>query len=213
MKRPKKAVLVLFFTALTLLITSCSNEQEKTNKSVQQEVNTVANSEKNDTQSHDTTQPNEELKPTPSKTITVIPPADPTPTPKQSVKPKEHPEKISNLNPEQANKNTISGNLPEGLNLGKGRIFAPASKLDGNNSFIVVEYSINWKEAAEYLKQELESDSWVCSTCIQFSSPENTPETQSWRYTMNMEKKGMKLIVIVKESKNGSQADLNYLSR
>jgi hypothetical protein len=98
-----------------------------------------------------------------------------------------------------------NGKLPTGFDLpAEAEIFEPASRLDGDKSFLVLNFETSWETAAEQVKAELVSDGWSCTGCLPFETPQPTKATESWRYIMNMTKGERKLIAIVAETNSGS---------
>ncbi|MFM7089111.1 MAG: hypothetical protein ACKOW9_06320 [Candidatus Paceibacterota bacterium] len=193
-------------TIPAILITSCSsNNTENT------PLKPVTSNTPQPTQPTGTINNTENPTPQPTKTITNINPDENQPSIKSSSKKSDKPSQKLDENPEQKN-NQPSGSLPKSLDLGSGEIFAPASRLDGDKSYLVVDYKEKWDISAEYIKKSLENDGWTCTSCMPFTSPDKSPDTTNWRYIMNMERNSKKLIVIVKDFKSGSSVELNYLT-
>jgi hypothetical protein len=104
-----------------------------------------------------------------------------------------------------------NGVLPEGLTLPDGsEVFVAASRYDGENSYLVVQFSGSWQDAAGSLRSSLEAAGWSCFSCLPFEGRTESRGTAEWRYLLNMEKGGRKLAAVISERGDGAQADVNF---
>ena len=104
-----------------------------------------------------------------------------------------------------------NGVLPDGLSLPDGsEVFVPASRYDGENSYLVIQFSGTWQDAAESMRSSLEAAGWSCFSCLPFEGRSESRGTAAWRYLLNMEKGGRKLAAVISERGDGAQADVNF---
>jgi len=89
--------------------------------------------------------------------------------------------------------------LPKGTKLpASGEVLEDASRLDGYNSFVALSFDLPWEKVVEELRASLEASGWECYECIPFIPGPNAPkETERFRYFLNMEKDGHKLMTII----------------
>jgi hypothetical protein len=131
--------------------------------------------------------------------------AKPTTVPGRST-----PTKSPDREPERVSSKPDS-TFPSGFAVPEGaKIFEQASKLSGDSSFIVLTFETEWRRTAAQLQEDLESDGWVCTSCLPFEGREPTKGTANWRYLLNMERDGNQLIGVISETGSSSQADLNF---
>ena len=109
-------------------------------------------------------------------------------------------------NPEPAVGSVVSGNLPAGVSIpASSDYFAPASKIDGYNSFIALEFDSGWEKATATLRASMEAGGWTCYECLPFVPLEKTSKyTNLIKYLMNMEKDGHKVTITMAERLKGS---------
>ena len=121
-------------------------------------------------------------------------------------------QRIGEVDPEPERRlDEPNGVLPEGLTLPDGsEVFVPASRYDGENSYLVVQFSGSWQDAAGSLRSSLEAAGWSCFSCLPFEGRTESRGTAAWRYLLNMEKGGRKLAAVISERGDGAQADVNF---
>lgn len=106
---------------------------------------------------------------------------------------------------------TASGELPAKFDVPDGMEILPqASKLDGQQSVLVLLSPTSWQDTAAELRVELERAGWTCFSCLPFTGRPGVKGTENWRYLLNMEKDGQRLAAVISERDGGSQVDLNF---
>lgn len=112
---------------------------------------------------------------------------------------------------------TFSGKLPEGFTIpASGKLFEPASVIDGDRSYIALEFNQEWEQVAQTLKDSLTKDGWECVLCQNFTAVKNTAGSESMKsmksmkYMMNMTNGTRSLYVIVTVGSRGTSAGLNF---
>ena len=95
--------------------------------------------------------------------------------------------------------------LPKGTQLpDSADVLENASRLDGYNSFVAMAFDLPWESAVEELRNAMEAAGWECYECIPFVPGPNAPkETENFRYFLNMQKDGHRVMTIIAVSPAG----------
>ena len=114
-----------------------------------------------------------------------------------------------NPNPERKDGN-FSENLPENFTIPKeGTIFKPATVLDGDASFIALDFRKPWRDAVAILTESLARDGWTCVTCTE-EVPTGGNASADWRYFMILTNGDRKLHVVIAEAYGITSASMNF---
>ena len=173
---------------LAVTLTACGSETDQRDDNSQ----TLQTPSASPTNNPNVVEPGEEL--------TILDEASEPEESKPVPVPSTEKERESSKNPEKP-KGSISENnsLPKGVQLPvSGDVLEEASRLDGYNSFVALSFDLPWESVVEELRTSLEASGWECYECIPFIPGPNAPkETERFRYFLNMEKDGHKLMTII----------------
>jgi len=119
-----------------------------------------------------------------------------------------NPEKVKPVNPKAEFPDNFL--IPSAYDYIKG-----ASKLDGNQSHVVIGFDKNWQEAANDLRAEMESQGWVCFECLPFVAVgANADNFKASKYLLNMYNDSTKVMVIISETSKGfAIASMNFSAK
>jgi hypothetical protein len=115
------------------------------------------------------------------------------------------------LNPEDKPVSNPEGQ-PIGFKLPLGAEVTDSTKFDGNDSFISLLFSSNWQDTTKQVRTSLENEGWTCTICIPFKPAEGSDLTPvaSIRYTLEMERKGREVFIVISVAEKGSAASYTF---
>ena len=192
--RPKAGLAVLS-AALAVLLTACGsngsptpdqNSNGKPSASPTATVNSAYIAPGDELAVFDEDQETAEVKPAP------------TPSTAQEQERSENPEK-------PVGTTSSNAELPKGTQLpDSADVLENASRLDGYNSFVAMAFALPWESAVDELRDSMEAAGWECYECIPFVPGPNAPkETENFRYFLNMQKDGHRVMTVIAVSPTG----------
>jgi hypothetical protein len=125
-------------------------------------------------------------------------------------------EEIVEKNPEKVKPVDPNAPLPDNFVIPGGvEYIEGASKLDGNQSHVVLGFDKDWKSASTALRNELESKGWECFECVPFVAVgENAGDFKASKYLLNMYNGETKVIIIISETSKGlAIASMNFSAK
>lgn len=125
-------------------------------------------------------------------------------------------EEIVEMNPEKVKPVDPNAPLPDDFVIPAGVDYIEgASKLDGNQSHVVLGFDKDWKSASTALRNELEGQGWQCFECVPFVAVgENAADFKASKYLLNMYNGDTKVIIIISETSKGlAIASMNFSAK